>query len=204
MPNDKLRELYGFEPPKDKGLNCTEVAEGVMKGSVRAVFQLGGNLVRSLPDHTQLVPAWRKLRLTVQVLTKLNRSCLEHGEISYILPCLGRIEIDEQATGPQAVSMEDSTACIHGSRGYAKPASEHLRSEPWIIAEIAKAVLPPNQMWIGTGGLPTTPASATRSRRPIRTCSAISTRACSSLADSIARSPRSTANGRPRPARPTS
>jgi molybdopterin-dependent oxidoreductase alpha subunit len=120
------------------------VAKGVMSGKVRAVFQLGGNLVRALPDHSQLVPAWRKLGLTVQILTKLNRSCLEHGKVSYILPCLGRIEIDEQATGPQAVSVEDSTACIHGSRGYAKPASEHLRSEPWIVAELAKAVLAPN------------------------------------------------------------
>jgi anaerobic selenocysteine-containing dehydrogenase len=40
--------------------------------------------------------------------------------------------------------MEDSTACIHGSRGYAKPASRHLRSEPWIVAALAKATLPPN------------------------------------------------------------
>jgi molybdopterin-dependent oxidoreductase alpha subunit len=144
VPNEKLKELYGFEPPKDKGLNCTEVAEGVIEGNVGAVFQLGGNLVRSLPDHIRLVPAWRKIRLTVHILTKLNRSCLEHGEISYILPCLGRIEIDEQDGRAQAVSVEDSTACIHGSRGYAKPASEHLRSEPCIIAHLAKAVLPPN------------------------------------------------------------
>ncbi len=144
VPNDRLKELYGFEPPKDKGLNCTEVAEGVMNGTVRAVFQLGGNLVRSLPDHGQLIPAWRRLRLSVQILTKLNRSCLEHGEVSYILPCLGRIEVDEQQSGPQAVSMEDSTACIHGSRGIATPASKHLRSEPWIVAAIAKATLPSN------------------------------------------------------------
>ncbi len=144
VPNDRLKELYGFEPPKDKGLNCVEAAEGVIKGNVRAVFQLGGNLVRSLPDRSQLVPAWQRLRVTVQILTKLNRSCLEHGEISYILPCLGRIEIDEQESGAQAVSMEDSTACIHGSRGLAKPASEHLRSEPWIVAQLAKATLPPN------------------------------------------------------------
>jgi molybdopterin-dependent oxidoreductase alpha subunit len=144
VPIDKLRELYGFEPPQKKGLSCVEVAEGVIKGTVKAVVQLGGNLTRSLPDHGQLVPAWRKLPLTVQILTKLNRSCLVHGDKSYILPCLGRIEIDEQATGPQAVSMEDSTACIHGSIGYAKPASKHLRSEPWIVAELAKATLPPN------------------------------------------------------------
>lgn len=143
VPIDKIKELYGFEPPREKGLNCTEACEGIIKGKVRAMIQLGGNLVRSLPDHNQLLPAWRKQRLTVQIETKLNRSCLVHGEISYILPCLGRIEIDRQAGGPQAVSMEDSTACIHGSRGVSKPASEHLRSEPWIVAEIAKATLPP-------------------------------------------------------------
>ena len=144
VPADKIKELYGFEVPKDKGLNCTEVAEAVMKGEVNAVFQLGGNLVRSLPDHDRLLPAWRKLHLTVQIETKLNKSCLVHGEKSYILPCLGRIEIDKQNGTAQAVSMEDSTACIHGSRGYAKPASNDLRSEPWIIAALAKAVLPLN------------------------------------------------------------
>ena len=85
--------------------------------------------------------AWPKLRLTVQISTKLNRNHLVHGEIAYILPCLGRIEIDEQASGPQAVTVEDSTACIHGSRGVAKPASEHLLSEPKIVAELAKATL---------------------------------------------------------------
>ena len=144
VPDDKLKELYGFEPPKDKGLNCTAAAEAVIKGDVRAMVQLGGNLVRSLPDHDRLLPAWRKLRLTVQIETKLNKSCLVHGDVSYILPCLGRIEIDRQNGAPQAVSVEDSTACIHGSRGYAKPASTELRSEPWIVAALAKGVLPSN------------------------------------------------------------
>jgi molybdopterin-dependent oxidoreductase alpha subunit len=143
-PNDKYKELYGFDPPTEKGLSCVKASEAILKGEVRAVFQLGGNLVRALPDHGQILPAWRKLRLTVQILTKLNRSCLVHGEVSYILPCLGRIEIDQQATGPQALSVEDSTACIHGSRGYAKPASKYLRSEPWIVAELAKATVPQN------------------------------------------------------------
>lgn len=46
-----------------------------------------------------------------------------------------------QPVGP---AMEDSTACIHGSRGLAKPASKYLRSEPWIVAAITKATLPPN------------------------------------------------------------
>jgi molybdopterin-dependent oxidoreductase alpha subunit len=144
VPVDKLKELYGFDPPTEKGLNCTEATEAIMKGEVRAMVQLGGNLVRSLPDLDRLLPAWRKLRLTVQIETKLNKSCLVHGEVSFILPCLGRIEVDRQNGKVQDVSMEDSTACIHGSHGYAKPASDELRSEPWIVAALAKAVLPPN------------------------------------------------------------
>jgi anaerobic selenocysteine-containing dehydrogenase len=79
--------------------------------------------------------------LNVNVATKLNRSHLIHGEISYILPCLSRIEIDRQASGDQAVSMEDSTACVHGSHGVAEPPSENIRSEPFILAGIAKATL---------------------------------------------------------------
>jgi anaerobic selenocysteine-containing dehydrogenase len=94
----------------------------------------------------------------VQIATKLNRSHIVTGEISYILPCLGRIERDVQATGEQAVSLEDSTACIHGSKGIRPPASKHLLSEPKIVAEIAKAAFPPNPNipwddWVGNYAL---------------------------------------------------
>jgi molybdopterin-dependent oxidoreductase alpha subunit len=140
-PLDKLAEQYGFEPPRDKGMNTVEACEAIVAGKVRAVFQLGGNLVRSVPDRSVIEPAWSKLRLTVNITTKLNRSHLIHGEISYVLPCLSRIEIDEQAGKAQAVSMEDSTGCMHGSRGVAKPAGEKLRSEPRIVAGIAEATL---------------------------------------------------------------
>jgi molybdopterin-dependent oxidoreductase alpha subunit len=142
VPSGKLKELFGIEVPKNKGVNTVEACEKILAGSVRAVVLLGGNLVRSVPEHRLIEPAWRKLRLTVQVLTKLNRTALVHGDISYILPCLGRIEIDNQASGPQAVSMEDSTGCMHGSRGQTKPASTHLLSEAKIVAELAKAAVP--------------------------------------------------------------
>jgi formate dehydrogenase major subunit len=140
-PLDKLADQYEFEPPRDTGMNTVEACEAIVAGKVRAVFQLGGNLVRSVPDRSVIEPAWSKLRLTVNITTKLNRSHLIHGEISYVLPCLSRIEIDEQAGKTQTVSMEDSTGCMHGSRGVAKPASDKLRSEPRIVAGIAKATL---------------------------------------------------------------
>ena len=38
--------------------------------------------------------------------------------------------------------MEDSTGCIHGSRGQVKPASPYLLSEARIVAELAKATVP--------------------------------------------------------------
>jgi molybdopterin-dependent oxidoreductase alpha subunit len=144
VPLDKLAEQYGFSPPREKGLNTVEACEGIIAGRVRAFVGLGGNFVRAVPEREQVEAAWRKLRLTVQIATKLNRSHLVHGEISYVLPCRGRIELDEQASGPQAVSMEDSTGCMHGSLGLHPPASPHLLSEPAIVAGIAKATLAPN------------------------------------------------------------
>lgn len=141
-PLDRLAELYQFDPPRDKGLCTVEACQGVIDGSVRAFIGLGGNFVRAVPETEAVERAWRKLRMTVQVATRLNRSHLIHGELSYLLPCLGRIERDLQASGEQTMSVEDSTSCIHGSRGVRKPASEQLLSEARIVAELAKATLP--------------------------------------------------------------
>jgi formate dehydrogenase major subunit len=143
-PLDKLKEQYGFEPPRDKGLNTVEACEGIRSGKVHAVVSLGGNLVRAVPEHGLMDAAWRALPLSVQISTKLNRSHLVHGQAAYILPCLGRIEIDRQGGKEQAVSVEDSTGCMHGSRGMAEPAAETLLSEPAIVAGLAKAMLDPN------------------------------------------------------------
>ncbi|HEY0292596.1 MAG TPA: FdhF/YdeP family oxidoreductase [Hansschlegelia sp.] len=144
VPLDVIARQYGFEPPRRKGLNTVEACEGVLSGEVKAFIGLGGNFVRAIPDTKRMEEAWGGLKLTVQISTKLNRSHLIRGEKAYILPCLGRIEIDEQATGPQAVSMEDSTSCFHGSRGVVRPVSDQVRSEPWIVAALAKATLAPN------------------------------------------------------------
>ena len=85
--------------------------------------------------------ALRGCALTAHVSTKLNRSHLVCGREAIILPCLGRTERDVQSTGPQFVSVENSMSVVHASRGDAPPASENLRSEPWIVARLAEAVL---------------------------------------------------------------
>jgi molybdopterin-dependent oxidoreductase alpha subunit len=144
VPLDRLKEQYGFEPPRELGMNTVEACEAILAGKVDAFVMLGGNFVRAIPDRDRMEPAWRRMRLTVNVATKLNRSHLVHGKISYILPVLGRIEIDRQATGPQDLSMEDSTGCIHGSRGVRTPASPFLLSEVRLVCELAQATFDPN------------------------------------------------------------
>ena len=144
FPLDRLGEQFGFEPPRQPGYNTVETCEAVLRGDVKAFVMLGGNFVRAIPDHGQMEPAWRKLRLTVNVITKLNRSALLPGEISYILPVIGRLEIDETTAGPQVLSMEDTSGCVHGNRGLRTPASPHLISEMRLICELAQRTLDPN------------------------------------------------------------
>lgn len=143
-PLDRMAEQFGFSPPRDRGLNTVEVCESVLAGQIGAFIALGGNFIRAIPETSAMEAAWRALPLTVQIATKLNRAALVHGKSAYLLPCLGRIELDEQATGVQFVTVEDTTARFHSSHGQVKPASEMLLSEPKIIAEMAKSTLHPN------------------------------------------------------------
>jgi len=138
VPLDKLAEMYGFEPPRAKGLTTVDACEGIRSGTVKAFFGFGGNFVRAIPEREAMEKAWRGMRLTVQIATKLNRSHLVNGAVAYLLPCLGRTEES------QTVTVEDSLSCIHGSIGRRTPASEHLLSELAIVAGLAKATLPPN------------------------------------------------------------
>jgi len=158
VPMDKLRELFGFEPPQEEGRSTVDLVEGLLDGSVRGLLSLGGNLARAIPDRARVEAAWRGLDLNVQVATKLNRSHLLPGQATWLLPCLVRAEEDMQATGPQTVTMEDSLSMIHGSLAKRQPASPQLRSEVAIVAGIAKATLPPNPKvkwdeWTGDYGL---------------------------------------------------
>ena len=93
------------------------------------------------PDTRYVSEAIQRCRLTVQISTKLKRGHLVTGEQALILPCLGRTERDIQKSGPQFESVEDTTGVVHQSHGSLPPASEHLRSEPAIIAGIAMATL---------------------------------------------------------------
>ncbi len=138
---DSLQQVFGFEPPRKHGVDVVEAIRLMQSGQGKVFFALGGNFATATPDTHATHAALRRCELTVHVATKLNRSHLVHGKAALILPCLGRTEIDLQAGGQQSVTVEDSMSMVHLSAGRNAPASEHLLSEPAIVARLAAATL---------------------------------------------------------------
>ena len=137
----KLGAEFQFTPPRCHGTDTVETIKHMRKGEIRFFLAMGGNFLSATPDTEFTAKALQNCRVTAHVSTKLNRSHLITGEIALILPCLGRSEVDRQATGEQFVTVEDSMGIINSSRGHLEPASEHLLSEPAIIGRLARATL---------------------------------------------------------------
>ncbi|MGB5193745.1 MAG: FdhF/YdeP family oxidoreductase [Polyangiales bacterium] len=140
---DRMEEVFGFEPPRDHGLNTVEAIQAMLDGRAKLFFAMGGNFLQATPDTTLTAQALERCDMLVHVSTKLNRSHLLHNKWSIILPCLARSEIDSQAYGEQFVTVENSMGVVHSSRGHLKPAHPGLYSEPAIIAWLAEKVLGP-------------------------------------------------------------
>jgi molybdopterin-dependent oxidoreductase alpha subunit len=138
---ENLEHEFSFKTPENDGLNTVEAIAAMRDGRAKVLFAMGGNFVSASPDTEAVEAALRNCDLTVQVITKLNRTALTPGRVSLILPCLGRSEKDVQAGREQFVSTESTMLNVQMSRGIFEPASEHLRSEPWIVCQLAKATL---------------------------------------------------------------
>ena len=138
---DRMGTGLGFEIPRHHGHDVVHAIEAMLNNEVDVFFCMGGNFLSATPDTDVTAKAIEHVGLTVQVSTKLNRSHLVTGKEAIILPCLGRTEIDIQASGEQFVSVENSMGQVHRSQGRLTPPSNDLRSEPWIVAQMAQATL---------------------------------------------------------------
>ncbi|UVA80965.1 FdhF/YdeP family oxidoreductase [Pandoraea commovens] len=143
---ERIEDVFGFTPPKGHGHDAVKAMQAMVDGSSKALICLGGNFAVALPDPDLCFPAMKTLDLSVHLGTKLNRTHLLVAKETFILPVLGRTELDVQAGGPQSVTVEDSMSMVHASAGKLKPASEHLRSEPAIVAGMARAALPASKV----------------------------------------------------------
>lgn len=143
---DRLEKVFGFKPPAAHGHDAVQAMQAMIAGTAKALIGLGGNFAVALPDPGQCFPAMGKLDLSVHIGTKLNRSHLLVARESYLFPCLGRTELDVQDGVRQSITVEDSMSMVHASAGKLTPASEFLRSEPAIVAGIARATLPASKV----------------------------------------------------------
>jgi molybdopterin-dependent oxidoreductase alpha subunit len=138
---DALKSEFGIEPPRNHGFDTVDAIRAMRDGRAKVFVAMGGNFAAATPDTQTTLAALERLRLTVHVSTKLNRSHTVVGDISLILPTLGRTERDEQAGHEQFVSVEDSMGMVHASSGVLPPASRYLLSEVAIVSRLARAVV---------------------------------------------------------------
>ena len=139
---DRLENGLGFKMPREHGFDVVHSIRAMEQGNVDVFFCMGGNFLSATPDTRRTGEAIKKIDLTVQVSTKLNRSHLITGKTSLILPCLGRTEIDIQNNIPQFVTVENSMGIVHMSQGSLQPISKELQSEVSIICSLAEYMFP--------------------------------------------------------------
>jgi len=141
---DALQAEFGFDPPRRHGYDTVDAIHAMAAGQVDLFFAMGGNFLAAAPDTAATRAAMDRCRLVVSVATKLNRTHVDAGQASLVLPCLGRTEQDHTGGQEQCVTVEDSMCVVHASRGTLVPASPSLRSEVAIVCDLAERVLPPS------------------------------------------------------------
>ena len=140
-PAKKIKEIYGFDPPKEKGLDTVESIKAMHDGKLKFFFAMGGNFISATPDTNYTADGLRKMNMTVHVSTKLNRSHLVHGKEALILPTYARSDKDIINGVEQIVSCENSMGVMQMSKGVLKPISDQYMSETQIICKLAKATM---------------------------------------------------------------
>jgi len=143
---DRVRDVFGFEPPRAHGHHTVESVAAMEKGTAKVFIGMGGNFVRAIPDTDRSYAAMRKLALTVGIATKLNRGHLVHGRDALILPVVARSEWIRTKAGEQFVTIEDAMSNVTASRGVLTPASPQVMSEVEIVCRMAMAALPDSKV----------------------------------------------------------
>ncbi|YCH05822.1 FdhF/YdeP family oxidoreductase [Arthrobacter sp. alpha11c] len=137
-----LDKEFGFQMPRAHGYDSVETQHALENGEVDVFVSMGGNFAAAGSDTAALEAGLKTAGLTVHISTKPNRAHVVHGKTSLILPTLGRTDTDDKhPKGKQFLSVEDSMSVIHKTQGRLAPISEHLLSEPVIVARMAQATL---------------------------------------------------------------
>ncbi|QWX83912.1 FdhF/YdeP family oxidoreductase [Cellulophaga sp. HaHaR_3_176] len=151
--NARIKEHLGFTAPNKKGLDVVGAMKAMHDGDAKLFMCLGGNFLMAASDTEYTAKALQNCNLTVQISTKLNRTHLITGKTALLLPTYGRSEKDMKDGRLRFITVENSMGRVRQSKGLLKPASENIKSEPDIIAELADTYFKGNHSvdWLGLG-----------------------------------------------------
>ncbi|WP_434809933.1 FdhF/YdeP family oxidoreductase [Microbacterium sp. bgisy189] len=134
---DALEREFSFAAPRANGHDTVDSIRAMRDGRVRFFMAMGGNFISATPDTAVVEAAMRRVDLTVQVSTKLNRSHVVTGRRALILPTLGRTDRDGRRGDARKVTVEDSMGAVHASHGRLDPPGEGMPSEVAIVARLS-------------------------------------------------------------------
>ena len=138
---DALEKEFGFDPPREHGLDTVDAIRALRDGDAHVFVGLGGNFIAAAPDtdgHRGGDAQRRPDRADLHQAQPLPRRTGEDGADP---ADPGRTEKDRTGGRTQRITVEDSVCAVHASQGPLEPASPHLRSEVDIVCSIAKATL---------------------------------------------------------------
>jgi molybdopterin-dependent oxidoreductase alpha subunit len=135
--NERIKKHLGFTPPDKAGVDTVGCMQAMYEGKAKIFMALGGNFLMAASDTEYTATGLQNCDLTVQISTKLNRTHLVTGKTALILPTFGRSEKDMKDGKLRFVTVENSMGRVRRSKGLLKPTSQHIKSEPEIIAELA-------------------------------------------------------------------
>ncbi len=94
-----LGNLYGFEVPDWPGLQTTAMVEAAFRGELDFFYNVGGNLLRNLPDPAHVEASLARVPLRIHQDILLNDQMLVEGAGEVILlPAKTRYEQDDGGT----------------------------------------------------------------------------------------------------------
>ena len=101
----RFTELWGFEVPTTPGLTTGPMLEAAHDGEIHFLYNLGGNLLQTMPDPEWVTRAFGRVALRVHQDIVLNPSTLiDPGELLVEIPrAVGLLKGDEPVEGDEPV-----------------------------------------------------------------------------------------------------
>ncbi len=90
---EKMRQLWGFEPPAERGLNAVEMIESAHDGMIDWFYISGGNFLETLPDPPFVREAIARVPVRIhQDIVLSPQMFVEPNDVVLLLPAQTRYE----------------------------------------------------------------------------------------------------------------